>query len=164
MCQIVHRVLACLSASSSDSAERFKPIVEKAIQTCIQALLYLCPPATSVIFPISSLLPEDNDVLKSPAPVTNAGIGSKHQAARVLISILNVLNKDCWVWEHINAIGKEESDTDPVHLWTQFINVVCSNVILCESVESSATDKTFTQHCAHLLAILLNKVTYHIPP
>ena len=186
VCQLVHRVLASLSASQGQSAamtssvtSSFKQVVETALQICIPAFvlsrgkppLSAPPSATFPLGPgVGVVFPSSPD-LSARIPDTHSSerTGGQTQAAKILVAILDVLEKDCWVWAYINAIScspNTDTDTDTVtdsntegivSLWTQMINVVCANVVLEDSAEEAS--KTFTKHCTHLLAMLLNKVS-----
>jgi hypothetical protein len=139
-----------MSQSTNDD---FKGVVEGAIHFCIQAMLLGCvEPPTATIFT------HDFDT-SSIVSSKELSFGSSNQAASVLLSILNVLGKDSWVWKLIESIGAEGADNKSAGLWAQLLNVVFSNLVLRDFDSGDDGDaRVFSIACSRILAVILNKV------
>ena len=155
VCRILHRTLAFLSTYSTSSANHdFEVTVDLAIKVCIQNLFVASSSISSVtaVFPGATCCP--NVILKG-----NSCCGNRKHAARILLAILNVLNKDCWVWTYLNLVGSENFGADETAvMWQQLINLLCSNVL--EQEADCAYDYDFVKLCSSLLAVIVNKVSY----
>ena len=154
VCRILHRTFAFLSTYSTSSPNHdYEVTVDLAIKVCIQNLFVASSSISSVtaVFPGATCCP-------NPTLQENS-CGNRKHAARILLAILNVLNKDCWVWTYLNLVGSENFGADETAvMWQQLINLLCSNVI--EPEADCAYDYDFVKLCSSLLAVIVNKVSY----